>query len=1019
MSYTVTQKATTPNAAYTRLIYTVSGSTKVSQPQFSYLVDIYESGSTDRLQRIVQGVNPAGVSIFDPSRLFQGELKEDQSWKISSVTPYVSSSKTFTLEFGEQYGTSASSSIAVSSSIRSENIEVIRNVVEPNNGISYNWQSSSYAVLSNMPATMSMQFDDYGTISVYDNDVSYVSQSFYSASNTGTLLVQEKNYSITDSFSSVPISASTPYWNYAEVNVSSSLGINSYRYEVSDETHREKTRFAFINKLGTWDYYNNYNPVRQELSVLREQYTAARVDYSSLTSTYDISRKGLTSYHSTADDTFMVDTDYLDKTNANWLEELLESPSVFIQRDGEFMPIIITDSSYTANTNQARQKLFQYVITFRPSNQPFGKWEPEYVSCPKFQPKPPLVITNDFTGMTSTTFNLNGAVITDGGVTVTERGFAYSSQSANPSITGSTSVKVNAGTGIGNFTSNIISASEETTYYARAFASNSMALVYGDIKQANTLPFDPPEVSTQPMTGIDSGSLTFNGTAISQGGDPTGTFGFVYNTGSNPVITDNIITVTGPLGTYSSSLDGLPQGVTYYARAYASNSAHLVYGENQEATTTAIDVPNVVIVEASSGDLLKSTQFGYNVGFLSESESPVSEQGLVFSSTNANPNISSSDSTVISQSTNIGDSGGVVVAYPVSGSTTYYIKGYAINYAGAGYGALVTQLTPADFNPTTASLSNPYVHYDFTRPRNINNGVFDRSLLSSQGEMEIDSVSGSTYNSLGILTKGSANRPPNLQTNISPNNSVTIAAGPYASFKKINCTQGNFLAVAANAVDNIFWKGGTGVSNNITSYTVAAFLQPVYNYTDDGSAMISWDGIETGGGSPITSPAVDYASMKNNLTSGSTDIYGGAFGAIQNKGQIGIEAGVGGTSTRNVYSYSGSAAVGTSISRPWLSQYVFVDKSGVGTNLPYTIQRGDGGPIGSGSFGQPDRDGAAADNNNAMKFALGGEAYTATGTATFNIAHLVIYSGSITQAQMTALNRSLELSDPLLGLNDY
>ena len=56
MSYTVTQKATTPNAAYTRLIYTVSGSSKVSQPQFSYLVDIYESGSTDRLQRIVQGV---------------------------------------------------------------------------------------------------------------------------------------------------------------------------------------------------------------------------------------------------------------------------------------------------------------------------------------------------------------------------------------------------------------------------------------------------------------------------------------------------------------------------------------------------------------------------------------------------------------------------------------------------------------------------------------------------------------------------------------------------------------------------------------------------------------------------------------------------------------------------------------------------------------------------------------------------------------------------------------------------
>ena len=248
MSYTVTQKATTPNAAYTRLIYTVSGSTKASQPQFSYLVDIYESGSTDRLQRIIQGVNPAGVSVFDPSRLFQGELNEDQSWKISSVTPYVSSSKTFTLEFGEQYGTSDSSSLAVSSSIRTENIEVIRNAVEPNSGF-YNWQSSSYAVLSNMPSTMSMQVDDYGTISVYNNDVSYVSQSFYSSSVSGSFLVQNKSYTVTDNFSSIPISASTPYWNNVQVDVSSSIGLQSYKYEVSDETHREKTRFAFINKL--------------------------------------------------------------------------------------------------------------------------------------------------------------------------------------------------------------------------------------------------------------------------------------------------------------------------------------------------------------------------------------------------------------------------------------------------------------------------------------------------------------------------------------------------------------------------------------------------------------------------------------------------------------------------------------------------------------------------------------------------------------------------------------------------
>jgi len=248
MAYTITQKPTTPNAAYTRLLYVVSGSTNTNKPLFQYVMDVYESGSNELIKRTTQTVNPAGVSVFDPARIIQGRLSEDDSWKISSLTAFDSSSKTFTLNFGETYAASISSSAVIIEGISNTNIEVFRGVVEPNNGISYNWQSSSYAVLSNMPTTMSMQSDDYGTIGVYNNDVSYVSQSFYNSVN---VLSATKNYSITDNFSSVPISSSVSGWKYAEVNVSSSIGLQSYRYEVSDETHREKVRFAFINKLGT------------------------------------------------------------------------------------------------------------------------------------------------------------------------------------------------------------------------------------------------------------------------------------------------------------------------------------------------------------------------------------------------------------------------------------------------------------------------------------------------------------------------------------------------------------------------------------------------------------------------------------------------------------------------------------------------------------------------------------------------------------------------------------------------
>jgi hypothetical protein len=384
MSLQLIRTSTSPNVAYTRLLYTVSGSIYTGQPQYQYVLDVYD-GST-LLKRMTQPVNPGGSATFDIARILQGELTADYNWKISNLTQFQSSSKTFNVKAGEQFATSISSSVTVYPDQDNTSLISWQGVIEPNAG-TYNWAGVvDSQILSNMPSTMSMQSDDYGTISIYNDQGTFISQSFYSASNTTGVyeLVDEQTYSTSGTYlNAVPISSSANYWNYVDVSISSSYGTENYRYEASDETHREKTRFAFVNQLGAWDYYNNYNPVRQAINVSREQYTAPRVDYSSRTPSYDISRRGRKDYYNSTDDMFTVDTDLLNKTNANWLEELIESPEVYIQRNGEFIPIVITDSSYVANQNQARQKLFKYTINFKPSNQPFGTWIPEYVSCPK------------------------------------------------------------------------------------------------------------------------------------------------------------------------------------------------------------------------------------------------------------------------------------------------------------------------------------------------------------------------------------------------------------------------------------------------------------------------------------------------------------------------------------------------------------------------------------------------------------------------------------------------------------
>lgn len=84
--------------------------------------------------------------------------------------------------------------------------------------------------------------------------------------------------------------------------------------------------------------------------------------------------------------------------------------------------------------------------------------------------------TSPVTVFTQTTANLSGEVSDDGGATVTERGFCWSTN-AGPSI--SDSVK-KVGSGKGAFNTQIGNLMLGTKYYVRAYAINSKGTSYGN-----------------------------------------------------------------------------------------------------------------------------------------------------------------------------------------------------------------------------------------------------------------------------------------------------------------------------------------------------------------------------------------------------------------------------------------------------------------------------------------------------------------------------------------------------------
>lgn len=90
----------------------------------------------------------------------------------------------------------------------------------------------------------------------------------------------------------------------------------------------------------------------------------------------------------------------------------------------------------------------------------------------------PVVTTNDLSVITATYVFSGGDVIDDGDLEVTAKGVCWSTR-PNPTIDDN---HTNNGTGLGSFTSQLTNLSPDTTYYYRAFASNSLGTNYGELK---------------------------------------------------------------------------------------------------------------------------------------------------------------------------------------------------------------------------------------------------------------------------------------------------------------------------------------------------------------------------------------------------------------------------------------------------------------------------------------------------------------------------------------------------------
>jgi uncharacterized protein (TIGR02145 family) len=115
----------------------------------------------------------------------------------------------------------------------------------------------------------------------------------------------------------------------------------------------------------------------------------------------------------------------------------------------------------------------------------------------------PTVTTTAISSITVTGASSGGNITNDGGASVSVRGVVWGTL-GGPTVALST--KTSDGTGVGSFTSTLASLTGSTTYYVRAYATNSVGTAYGN--EVSFITSAPFSCGTSSVSDIDGNTYT-------------------------------------------------------------------------------------------------------------------------------------------------------------------------------------------------------------------------------------------------------------------------------------------------------------------------------------------------------------------------------------------------------------------------------------------------------------------------------------------------------------------------------
>ncbi len=433
----------------------------------------------------------------------------------------------------------------------------------------------------------------------------------------------------------------------------------------------------------------------------------------------------------------------------------------------------------------------------------------------------PKLTTAAITNLSFNTATSGGTITGDGGGAITASGICWSKTNNTPTLSDS---KITGTTSTGSFTSAMTNLEENTTYYVRAFATNSAGTGYGNVLTfTTTIDVKLPQLTTAAITSLAYNTATSGGTITTNGGAVITASGICWSkTNNTPTLADSTKAGTTASGSFIYVMNILDENTTYYVRAFATNSAGTGFGDVVTFTTPVNVTLPLLTTAAITGLTYNTATSGGTI--TADGGAAISASGICWSKTNNPPTISDSK---VSGTTATGSFTSVMNS--LEENTTYYVRAFATNSAGTGYGNVVTFITLVNI----------------TLPQLTTAATTNISFTTATSGGTITTNGGAAITASGVCWSKTNNPPTIADSKISG----TTASGSFTS-AMTNLEENTAYYVRAFATNSV----GTGYGN-VVSFTTT---------TDPNSVTFTYNGASVTYG-VITSAVTGRKWMDRNL----------------------------------------------------------------------------------------------------------------------------------------------------------